>query len=101
MQATSPIIMGSKKVSLKRDKFQSILASKLADGAVEKTDDDYDQFIESDELYHQKARVILKQAIPSVFCNVISMLQEIINLIFVGHLNNAEMMAGVGMGNMI
>ena len=29
------------------------------------------------------------------------MLQEIINLIFVGHLNNAEMMAGVGMGNMI
>ena len=32
---------------------------------------------------------------------LISMLQEIINLIFVGHLNNAEMMAGVGMGNMI
>jgi MATE family multidrug resistance protein len=32
---------------------------------------------------------------------LISMLQEIINLIFVGHLNNPEMMAGVGMGNMI
>lgn len=29
------------------------------------------------------------------------MVQENVNLIFIGHLNNAEMMAGVGMGNMI
>jgi Na+-driven multidrug efflux pump len=29
------------------------------------------------------------------------MIQEMINLIFVGHLNNPAMIAGVGMGNMI
>ena len=49
----------------------------------------------------QKAKIIMKIAVPSVFCMIIMMTQEVVNLIFIGHLNNPEMMAGVGMGNMI
>ena len=45
--------------------------------------------------------MILSQAIPSMFCMLISRIQENINLVYVGHLNNTQMMAGVGMGNMI
>lgn len=32
---------------------------------------------------------------------VILMLQEVINLIFIGHLNDSVLLAGVGMGNTI
>jgi len=44
---------------------------------------------------------ILKQAIPGMFCMVVLQLQQIINLIFVGHMNDATLLAGVGMGNLI
>lgn len=44
---------------------------------------------------------ILKQAIPGMFCMVVLQLQQIINLIFVGHMNDAKLLAGVGMGNLI
>ena len=46
-------------------------------------------------------RAILKQAIPGMFCMVVLQLQQIINLIFVGHMNDAKLLAGVGMGNLI
>jgi MATE family multidrug resistance protein len=36
-----------------------------------------------------------------MFCMVVLQLQQIINLIFVGHMNDAKLLAGVGMGNLI
>jgi multidrug resistance protein, MATE family len=39
-------------------------------------------------------------AIPSIFSAILSFLIEMINLIFVGHLNDPAKIAGVGMGNM-
>jgi multidrug resistance protein, MATE family len=36
-----------------------------------------------------------------MFCMVVLQLQQIINLIFVGHMNDATLLAGVGMGNLI
>lgn len=46
-------------------------------------------------------RAILKQAVPGMFCMVVLQLQQIINLIFVGHMNDAKLLAGVGMGNLL
>ena len=34
------------------------------------------------------------------FASIIFRIQEVINLVFIGKLNNNEMLAGVGMGNM-
>ena len=47
------------------------------------------------------ATLILKQAIPGMFCMVTLMLQEVIKLIFIGHLEDSALLAGVGMGNTI
>ena len=47
-----------------------------------------------------RSKRILALAIPSSLQNIASMLTEIINLIFVGYLNNPQITAGVGMGNM-
>jgi Na+-driven multidrug efflux pump len=83
----------------KNKSFVNMLARSLKD-------DDYSQessvdvFLD-DELYCQKMKIVIRQAIPSLFCMLILMIQEMINLIFVGHLNNPAMIAGVGMGNMI
>lgn len=63
-------------------------------------DDDF-QKEANDESKLEKTAIILKQAIPAILCAVANMVQENVNLIFIGHLNDAEMMAGVGMGNMI
>ena len=49
----------------------------------------------------QMATLILKQAIPGMFCMVTLMMQEVVNLIFIGHLDDAALLAGVGMGNTI
>lgn len=68
-------------------------------------DDDYNSDEASleieDEFYCQKMKIVIRQAIPSLFCMLILMVQEMINLIFVGHLNQPAMIAGVGTGNMI
>jgi MATE family multidrug resistance protein len=68
-------------------------------------DDDYNSQEASieveDELYYQKMKIVIRQAVPSLLCMLILMIQEMINLIFVGHLNNSAMIAGVGTGNMI
>ena len=49
----------------------------------------------------QKVGVVLNQAIPAILTSLAFMMQENINLIFIGQLNNPTMMAGVGMGNML
>ena len=45
--------------------------------------------------------VVIKQAVPAILCGVAGMMQENINLIFIGQLNDPAMMAGVGLGNML
>jgi MATE family multidrug resistance protein len=44
---------------------------------------------------------MMKLALPSVISYVFAVLTEFINIIFVGHLGDSAMLAGVGMGNMI
>lgn len=67
--ASSPLYGGS-NFSAREKTLRLNLASKLCDA----TDDGFDSISDNDELYHQKAAVILRQAIPSVFCYLISML---------------------------
>jgi Na+-driven multidrug efflux pump len=44
---------------------------------------------------------ILKIAVPSMIALFFQQLAEIINTYYVGHLNDAAMLAGAGMGNII
>ena len=39
--------------------------------------------------------------VPTVLCGLLTMTQEVVNLAFVGQLDDAAMLAGVGMGNTI
>ena len=39
--------------------------------------------------------------IPSVLCFVMMIVQEQINLIFIGNLNDPTKLAGIGLGNMV
>jgi Na+-driven multidrug efflux pump len=48
----------------------------------------------------ERAVLILSLVIPTSLCQMVNILVEVMNLIFVGHLNDASMLAGVGMGNM-
>lgn len=44
---------------------------------------------------------IVKIAIPSMMTFFFQFLSELINIYFIGHLNDAHMLAGSGMGNII
>ena len=44
---------------------------------------------------------ISKLAFPSMIALFFSYFAEVINTFYVGHLNNSEMLAGAGMGNVI
>jgi len=44
---------------------------------------------------------ILRYAIPSSIGSLLNLMQNTINLIFVGHLNDPKLLAAVGMGNML
>ena len=39
-------------------------------------------------------------AVPSILCSLVCMMQEMINLVMLGHLNKPDLLAGVGIGNM-
>ena len=56
---------------------------------------------EGDESLTTKVKVVLNQAIPTIVCLLIVMIQEMVNLIFVGHLNDEKILAGVGLGIML
>ena len=43
---------------------------------------------------------ILKIAIPAIVGQILFMMMETINLIYVGHLGDTSKVAGVGLGNM-
>ena len=45
--------------------------------------------------------IILKLGVPAIVCTLIFYLQEIINLVFAGHMDNKVMLASIGLGNMI
>ena len=48
----------------------------------------------------QRVKLILIQVIPASFGLLSHMFIELINVSFIGHLNNAAMISGVGLGNM-
>jgi Na+-driven multidrug efflux pump len=43
---------------------------------------------------------IARVALPASITMVFSMLMDLVNMIFVGHLNDSAKVAGVGLGNM-
>jgi Na+-driven multidrug efflux pump len=43
---------------------------------------------------------ILRLSIPSIITMILELLVEVINTVYVGHLGNTAMVAGVGLGNM-
>ena len=51
--------------------------------------------------FRRAAWNILKPSLPSIFGLVFQMLVEIVNLIFIGNLNDPVALAGVGLGNML
>jgi len=61
----------------------------------------HDDRIIRDEFPTKRDKIMrmTKLIIPSCLSNMVTMMTEIINLIVVGHLQNAAMVAGVGMGN--
>ncbi len=48
-----------------------------------------------------KLWVIFKLGVPAIICTLIFYLQEIINLVFAGHMEDKTMLAAIGLGNMI
>ena len=50
---------------------------------------DDDQFTSqnTDVTLRQKTKVVMARALPSILCNLLMMMQEMVNLIFLGHLN--------------
>jgi MATE family multidrug resistance protein len=43
----------------------------------------------------------MKQFIPGTCCQISLMLSEVVNLLFIGQMNDPNILAGVGMGNCI
>ena len=62
-------------------------------------DDNYRET--NDKKFCDRCLKIVRLVVPAVFQTFMMMLQEIVNLIFIGHLNNPSMIAAVGMGNAI
>ena len=50
--------------------------------------------------FTQAIKDILEIGLPSIISMVLALLVEVINSIFVGHLGNEAILAGVGMANM-
>lgn len=46
-----------------------------------------------------KFKHIIELAIPAILCNIFIFIQEIVNLAFIGHLNDPRMIAAIGLGN--
>ena len=79
-----------------KSQLNAILKTKLC------PDDDFQPNEGPEETpYFQKVKIIFELSLPAVMCFLAGMIQENINLIFIGHLNDVNQMAGVGMGNMI
>lgn len=55
---------------------------------------------EKDDTRPAMFRKIIRLAAPAILNNLVRMFMEVINLTFIGQLNNPAMVAGVGMGNM-
>jgi len=51
-----------------------------------------------DETSWGKTRIILGVTIPATLSMLLYKLQQMVNLIFLGHLNKAELLAGLGVG---
>jgi hypothetical protein len=49
----------------------------------------------------QSCMVVVKLAVPPIISSFFYMFVQLVNTYFVGHLNDAVLIAGVGMGNML
>ena len=49
--------------------------------------------------FKERGIKVLKLVIPAVFGNIMTMVMETINLVFVGHMNDSRMIAAIGLGN--
>ena len=65
---------------------------------------------EEDNQFHQddnrpsKTKLVyqlIRQAIPGSLCQMVMLMQGLINVAFAGHLDNPTFLSGVGMGNCI
>ena len=52
------------------------------------------------ESYFRMILTFSKLAIPSMIAMTMSLSMEIVNIFFIGHLNDSAKIAGVGLGNM-
>lgn len=64
-------------------------------------EDEFQKEEEPEETELQMAGNILKLALPCTVGLIVEILQQNINLIFVGRLNKPSVVAGVGIGNMV
>lgn len=51
--------------------------------------------------YWESCKIVVKLAVPPIVSSFFYMFVQLVNTYFVGHLNDAVLMAGVGMGNML
>lgn len=74
-------------------------ASKLDDDYANQSDSE--RTVDPYETYESKVVRVVALAAPCIVCSYLTMGQELINLIFIGHYGDEAMVAGVGMANMI
>lgn len=56
--------------------------------------------VEDDGTNWKKAKIIIRKAIPCSINNGLLMIQQLVNIAFLGQLNKPEVIAGVGIGSM-
>lgn len=54
-----------------------------------------------DMTYWESCKVVMKLAIPPIISSFFYMFVQLVNTYFIGHLDDAVLIAGVGMGNML
>ena len=66
-----------------------------------------DQNLNLEEVDHnnesdfKKYQTIFQIAVPTILCMLVVNAQQIVNLVFAGHLGNSSMIAAIGLGNLI
>ena len=54
-----------------------------------------------EESNFKMAKVFIKIALPSILCTVISFFQQLISVIYAGHLNDERLVAAYGLANVL
>ena len=67
---------------------------------MEEADNFQNNISQQNETFRERAWNVIRLTIPSSLSAVVGMFCALMNLAFIGYLNDPAMMAGVGMGNM-